>query len=217
MCTIIHGHWSDPDDRKSIRGQQENFRDLLHGSPHPLTAGELPSLRFFAVTREGGERQEAPPAVASWPVDAGGRSSDGTDESTAEQRRRTGGMSRKLSTMKGNPGGRKSNWIRRGERQPACGGCGVGSGLVHIKLWRGKWSGSRGGNNSTTPWQGGRVRGEGCVGGVGVPAEQVAFCSSSLFNQPFFGQKPPRVLHRPRASGTAGWIYRSIRRRRPSE
>lgn len=106
----------------------------MHGSPHPLTAGELPSLRFFAVTREGDERQEAPPAVASWPVAAGGRSSDGTDESTVEQRRQTGGMSRKLSTMKGNPGGRKSNWIRRGERQPACGCCGVGSGLVHIKL-----------------------------------------------------------------------------------
>lgn len=119
--------------------------------------------------------------------------------------------------MKGNPGGRKSNWIRRGERQPACGCCGVGSGLVHIKLWRGKWSGSRGGNNSTTPWEGGRVRGGGCGGGVGVPAEQVPFRSSSLFNQPFFGQKPPSVLHRPRASGTAGWIYRSIRRRRPSE
>lgn len=72
--------------------------------------------------------------MSDWPVAAGGRSSDGMDNLTAVQRHWTGGMSWKLSSMKGNPGGWKSNWIRKGEQQPACGCCGVGSGLVRIKL-----------------------------------------------------------------------------------
>lgn len=115
------------------------------------------------------------------------RQEKATDELTAEQQRRAGGISRKLSIMKA-AGSLIGSGRESGSQGVEAGGLGAALFILNFEE-RMKWITRR----KRLHYPKGRRKGSAGRWGVqegdgGVPVEKVAFCSSSLFNQPFFGR-----------------------------
>lgn len=180
MCIIIHGYWSSPDDRKSMGGQQESFRDILHGScQNPLKdmrEGVNVRRRLQLSPLAGGEAT----GRMSWQQRSGaGREACGGNWALLRETQAAAGL---LGSAE-----------ESGSQRVAC--CGAGSGLVHFEegnevdhevettqLPQGRWGwGAVGSRRSESPSAG----------------------HHSLINYSL-GKKPLTVLQRPHASGTAG-------------